>query len=80
MFCPQCGQQQVSDVTRYCSRCGFPLDGVATNWHRVEQFPHVTFNLAIRNHHREPKEFVKVRCDASTILVVPIVAILTVNL
>jgi hypothetical protein len=28
MFCPQCGQQQVSDVTRFCSRCGFPLDGV----------------------------------------------------
>src|ERR1043165_7605677 len=28
MFCPQCGQQQVSGVTRFCSRCGFPLDGV----------------------------------------------------
>lgn len=28
MFCPQCGQQQVSGVIRFCSRCGFPLDGV----------------------------------------------------
>ncbi len=28
MFCPQCGQQQVTGVIRYCSRCGFPLDGV----------------------------------------------------
>lgn len=28
MYCPQCGQQQVSDVIRFCSRCGFPLDGV----------------------------------------------------
>lgn len=28
MFCPQCGQQQVSGVVRYCSRCGFPMDGV----------------------------------------------------
>jgi hypothetical protein len=28
MYCPQCGQQQVSDVIRYCSRCGFLLDGV----------------------------------------------------
>jgi hypothetical protein len=28
MFCPQCGQQQASGVVRYCSRCGFPLDGV----------------------------------------------------
>ena len=29
MFCPQCGQQQVTGVVRFCSRCGFPLDGVA---------------------------------------------------
>lgn len=29
MFCPQCSQQQVSDEVRFCSRCGFPLDGVA---------------------------------------------------
>lgn len=28
MYCPQCGQQQVSDVTRFCSKCGFLLDGV----------------------------------------------------
>lgn len=29
MHCPTCGQQQVSDQTRFCSRCGFPLTGVA---------------------------------------------------
>jgi hypothetical protein len=28
MFCPQCGQQQASGIIRFCSRCGFPLDGV----------------------------------------------------
>jgi hypothetical protein len=28
MYCPQCGQQQVSDVVRFCSRCGFLLEGV----------------------------------------------------
>ena len=28
MYCPQCGQQQASGVVRFCSRCGFPLDGV----------------------------------------------------
>jgi hypothetical protein len=28
MFCPQCGQQQISGETRFCSRCGFPLGGV----------------------------------------------------
>jgi hypothetical protein len=28
MYCPHCGQQQVTGVVRFCSRCGFPLDGV----------------------------------------------------
>jgi len=27
MYCPQCGQQQVSDMTKFCSKCGFPLEG-----------------------------------------------------
>ena len=25
MFCPRCGHEQVSDETRFCSRCGLPL-------------------------------------------------------
>jgi hypothetical protein len=29
MFCPQCGQQQASDVARFCSRCGFQLVAVS---------------------------------------------------
>lgn len=29
MHCPKCGQQQISDETRYCSRCGFLLLGIA---------------------------------------------------
>lgn len=29
MHCPICGQQQASDETRFCSRCGFLLTGVA---------------------------------------------------
>jgi hypothetical protein len=29
MFCPSCGQQQVSEETRFCSRCGFLLAGIS---------------------------------------------------
>lgn len=29
MFCPKCGQQQISDEMRFCSRCGFALAMVA---------------------------------------------------
>jgi hypothetical protein len=28
MFCPQCGQEKVSNETNYCSRCGFLLVAV----------------------------------------------------
>lgn len=28
MYCPQCGQQQVTTEMRFCSRCGFSLGGV----------------------------------------------------
>ena len=29
MYCPKCGQQQVPDDVRFCSRCGFPLGAVS---------------------------------------------------
>jgi hypothetical protein len=29
MHCPSCGQQQVSQETKFCSRCGMPLGTVA---------------------------------------------------
>jgi len=28
MYCPHCGQLQTTSAIRFCSRCGFPLDGV----------------------------------------------------
>jgi len=29
MYCPGCGQQQISDEMRFCSRCGLALSGLA---------------------------------------------------
>jgi hypothetical protein len=29
MYCPNCGQQQISEEMRFCSRCGLPLTGLA---------------------------------------------------
>lgn len=29
MFCPQCGQEKISNETNYCSRCGFLLVAVS---------------------------------------------------
>jgi endogenous inhibitor of DNA gyrase (YacG/DUF329 family) len=44
MYCPNCGQQQISDEMRFCSRCGLALTGLA-EWlaggriQRVEEAP-----------------------------------------
>jgi endogenous inhibitor of DNA gyrase (YacG/DUF329 family) len=29
MYCPNCGQQQISEEMRFCSRCGLALTGLA---------------------------------------------------
>jgi hypothetical protein len=39
MYCPHCGQQQVTEVVRFCSRCGFPLDGVIYLLHNGGMLP-----------------------------------------
>jgi len=81
MYCPQCGQQQVSDVTRYCSRCGFLLDGVMAVLASGGAIP----TRYLQPNNQKPSARSKgIRQGAmlmlSTILVVPIVAILSVNL
>src|SRR5207245_10427326 len=27
MYCPRCGKQQATDSMRFCSRCGFAMEG-----------------------------------------------------
>jgi hypothetical protein len=81
MYCPQCGQQQVSDVTRYCSRCGFLLEGVSVVMATGGVVP--ARYIQPDNQQLSPRSK-GVRQGAvlmlSTFLVVPIVAILSVNL
>jgi hypothetical protein len=80
MYCPQCGQQQVSDVTRYCSRCGFLLEGVAVVLASGGQIP--TRYVQPGSGKLSPRSK-GIRQGAmlmlSTLLLVPLVAIITVN-
>ena len=46
MFCPQCGQQQASDATRFCSRCGFQLAAVSGLLTTNGVSPEMTFEAA----------------------------------
>ena len=81
MFCPQCGQQQVSDAVRFCSRCGFLLEGVSVVLTSGGQLPMRYLQSARRELSPRSKG---VRQGAlmmlSTFLIVPIVAILTVSI
>lgn len=79
MYCPQCGQQQVSDATRYCSRCGFLLDGVTAVLASGGAVPTRYLQPVSRKLSPRSKG---VRQGAmlmlSTILIVPIIAIISV--
>jgi hypothetical protein len=79
MYCPQCGQQQVSDATRYCAKCGFLLDGVTAVLASGGAVP--TRYVQPGNKKLSPRSK-GVRQGAmmmvSTILIVPIMAIISV--
>jgi hypothetical protein len=79
MYCPQCGQQQVSDITRFCSRCGFPLDGAATILATGGALP-APYQPAYQQMSPRSKG---IRQGAllmlSTLLIVPLVAIIAVG-
>ena len=79
MYCPQCGQQQISDATRFCSKCGFLLDGVAVVLATGGQVPMRYVQPGSTKLSPRSKG---IRQGAmmmlSTILVVPIVSIISV--
>ena len=80
MYCPQCGQQQVSEVTRFCSRCGFLLEGVSSVLASGGQLP---MRMVGRGNQQQSPRSKGIRQGAmlmlSTILLVPLMAIITVN-
>lgn len=51
MHCPRCGQSQISEETRFCSRCGFPLGLVS------EVLAHGGFLPQLADLHNKKKKF-----------------------
>ena len=78
MYCPQCGQLQVSDVTRFCSRCGFLLEGVIAVLAAGGAVP--TRYVQARKQLSPRSKGVRqgAMMMLSTILIVPIVSIISV--
>jgi hypothetical protein len=80
MYCPQCGQLQVSDNVRFCSRCGFLLEGVTAVVASGGVVPPryvqpVNKGLSARSKGVRQGALLML----STLLVVPILAIITTN-
>ncbi len=80
MFCPQCGQERLSDATSFCSRCGFLLTGTTELLYTGGIIPGAGvrsttfFSPSARTRGMKQGLFIFLM----TFLIVPIVAILTV--
>jgi hypothetical protein len=80
MYCPQCGQLQVSDHVRFCSRCGFLLEGVTAVVASGGIVPPryvqpINTGLSARSKGVRQGALLML----STLLIVPILAIITTN-
>jgi len=62
MYCPRCGQQQMSEETKFCSRCGFPLSLVS------EILAHGGFLPQLAELHKSKKRLTKKNGIAFSVL------------
>ena len=81
MYCPICGQQQISEETRFCSRCGFLLTGIAqvvAKGGALPQFINTNDPKAMTPRKKGIKQGGILML--SSLIIVPLVAILSVAL
>jgi hypothetical protein len=82
MFCPHCGQRQVSNDARFCSACGFPLNIVSELLENGGQLPWRA-SVPAGSGHLSPRNK-GIRQGAflmlSTVVVLPVVIFLGVSL
>ena len=74
MHCPKCGQQQISEETRFCSRCGLLLTEIATVVANNGIVPGKTSGPSARTRGLKHGVFIFLLA----LLIVPIAAIITV--
>jgi hypothetical protein len=78
MFCPRCGQEQISNETRFCSRCGFLMTGVGALIANDGNTALITSGPAKIDSPRRKGLKQGLFIFLLTFLVVPIISILTV--
>jgi hypothetical protein len=79
MFCPSCGQEQTTEDTRFCSRCGLLLTGVSALIYNGGALPQTLTGEGKKKKFFQKKGFKQgLFVFFLAFLVVPIIAILTV--
>ncbi|MBA3352947.1 MAG: zinc ribbon domain-containing protein [Blastocatellia bacterium] len=81
MHCPKCGQQQISEETRFCSRCGLLLAGVAEVLANNGLVPATSMGIAGSSDSRKRRGIKQgVFLFLLTFLIVPLTVMITVVL
>lgn len=79
MHCPVCGQKQIAEDTRFCSRCGFPLAGVSYLMVNNGVFPDVQTEKTSKPDTKRKRGIKKgLMIFLLTFLIVPIAVIITI--
>lgn len=78
MFCPSCGQENISQETRFCSRCGFLLTGTYNLLQTGGGVPDTSVTTKLKGSPRNRGLKQGLFIFLLTFLVVPIVAIMTI--
>lgn len=79
MYCPRCGQEQISPQTRFCSRCGFLMSGVADLLATGGNLPALSAPAAVKGETPRKKGLKKgLFIFLLSFLLVPLIAIFTV--
>lgn len=81
MYCPRCGQEQLTQETRFCSRCGFLLTGIALLVARDGELPDTAdqSNAPIETERKRGLKHGALLIFAG-IIIVPLTSIITVIL
>ena len=79
MHCPVCGQKQIAEDTRFCSRCGFALTGVSYLMTNEGNLPDSQTEKASKPDSKRKRGLKKgLMIFLLTFLIVPIAAIITI--
>lgn len=79
MFCPSCGQEQIAEDTRFCSRCGLLLTNITEIMHNAGVLPQMPADGKLKTKFLRKKGTRQgIFIFLLSFIIVPIIAVLTI--